>query len=388
MGLDHLFEITRFPAFLEALVENTEYRSVLHRPLDFIIEAEKEALSVKDWLRYWESKGPFEGVSLSPQAWRVVANFGSDESQVVLRWLLDRLIREYGGTATKKKGLKTALDLMSVVLHELSRETGPETFIGLLEQYLALAHDPLVASDLYQWLFSCSFNPDSPTLDSFLLAVQGLEKAQEAGDAERIGWNAYNLITYHSYFDAEQALDLLESHLAVLSDDRYHDALGNIALKLLDDDDIERGVAFLQTVWLYTLRTAAQSSVSELRSIGFNLVYYGLNLAWEHFEDEEYARAIRLLNQLTALLTKDHQGFLESAKDLGTRPVDWAYQYYVHLAECHLWLHACHEELGQEERAQDLLAEFQQLKISCPYDLDSVAKDFFQERGKGGSSPS
>ena len=215
-----------------------------------------------------------------------------------------------------------------------------------------------------------AFDPDAPGLDSFLLAVQGLDKAQAAGDPERIGWNAYNLVTWHSFFDAEEALSLLEKHLAHIQDDRYHDALGNIALKLLDDDDLDRGLAYLQTVWLYTLRTAARGSVADLRSIGFNLVYYGLNLAWEHYEDAEYPRAIKVLGQLTELLIRERQGFLEAAKDLGVRPVDWAYQYYVHLAECHLWLYACHEELGQEERAHDLLAEFQQLKLSCPYDLE------------------
>jgi len=383
LALDSLFEITRFPAFLEALVENQDFRKVLHRPLDVIIEAELHPLVVKDWVLFWENPKQNEGISLSPHTWRQLAQFGPDESQVVLRWLLDRLIREFGGTGPKKKGAKQALDLVSIVLHELARETPPDTFVSLVEQYLPLAHDPLMASDLYQWLFSCSFNPDAPALDSFLLAVQGLEKAVAAGDSDRIGWNAYNLVTYHSFFDADQALAVLEKHLPHLQDDRYYDALGNIALKLLDDEEIDRGVAYLQAVWLYTLKTSAQNSVAELRSIGFNLVYYGLNLAWEHYEDEEYSRAVRVLNQLTSLLGKERAGFLEAAKDLGTRPVDWAYQYYVHLAECQLWLYACHEEMGQEERAHDLLAEFQQLKLSCPYDLETISKEFFQERGKG-----
>lgn len=383
MALDSLFEITQFPAFLEALVENQDFRKILHRPLDLIVEADQGPLAVKDWIAFWESPRRVEGPSLSPQTWRQLSQFGADESQVVLRWLLDRVVREYGPVVPKKRGMKAALDLLSVVLHELARDTPPDTFCTLVEQYLALSQDPLMASDLYQWLFSCSFNPDAPSLDSFLLAVQGLDKAVLAGDSERIGWNAYNLATYHSFFDAEESLSVVETHLAHLQDDRYHDALGNIALKLLDDDEIDRGVAYLETVWHYTLRTARQGSISDLRSIGFNLVYYGLNLAWEHYEDAEYTRAIKVLNHLTAVLVKERQGFLEAAKDLGTRPVDWAYQYYVHLAECHLWLYACHEELGQEERAHDLLAEFQQLKLSCPYDLETIAKDFFSERGKG-----
>ena len=383
MPLESLFEITRFPMFLEALVENQEYRKVLHRPLDLIIEAERGPLAVKEWIQFWENPNQAEGPSLPAHSWRLLAQFGTDESQGVLRWLLDRVVREYGAPGSRKKGSKAALDLLSIVLHELARDTHPDTFVGMVEQYLSLAQDPLVASDLYQWLFSCSFNPDAPTLDSYLLAVHGLDKALAAGDSERIGWNAYNLVTYHSFFDAEEALTVLEKHLAHIQDDRYHDSLGNIALKLLDEDDIDRGVAFLQTVWQFTLRTAARDTLADLRSIGFNLVYYGLNLAWEHYEDAEFPRAIRVLNQLTAILVKERQGFLEAAKDLGTRPVDWGYQYYVHLAECHLWLYACHEELGQEERAHDLLAEFQQLKLTCPYDLETIAKDFFQERGKG-----
>jgi hypothetical protein len=383
LALESLFEIVRFPVFLEALVENQEYRKVLHRPLELIIEAEQGPLVVKDWVQFWESPRQAEGPSMAPQAWRQLRQFGTDETQVVLRWLLDRVVREFGAAAPKKKGLKAALDLLSIVLHELARDTAPDAFLSLMEQYQPLAQEPLMASDLYQWLFSCSFNPDAPSLDSLLLAVQGLEKAQAAGDSERIGWNAYNLVTYHSFFDAEQSLTLLEQYLEHIQDDRFHDALGNIALKFLDEDDIDRGVAYLQTIWQYTLRTSVRGSISELRSIGFNLVYYGLNLAWEHYEDAEYNRAIRVLNQLTALLVKERQGFLDAAKDLGTRPVDWSYQYYVHLAECHLWLYACHEELGQEERAHDLLADFQQLKLSCPYDLETIAKDFFQERGKG-----
>jgi len=383
LALDSLFEHTRFPSFLEALVENPDYRKQLHRPLELIVEAGREPLAVKDWIQFWESPSRAEGTSLTPQTWRQLAQFGSDESQVILRWLLDRVVREFGGAGAKKRGLKGALDLLTVVLHELARETAPDTFVGILEQYLPLALEPLMASDLYQWLFSCSFNPDSPALDSYLQAVQGLDKALAAGDSERIGWNAYNLSTYHSFFDAEEALATLEKHLAHVQDERYHDALGNIALKLLDDDDIDRGIAYLQSVWQFTLRTAARGHLADLRSIGFNLVYYGLNLAWEYYEDGEFPRAIRVLGQLTAILIQERQGFLEAAKDLGTRPVDWAYQYYVHLAECHLWLYACHEELGQEERAHDLLAEFQQLKLSCPYDLETIAKDFFQERGKG-----
>jgi len=383
LALDSLFEITRFASFLESLVENQEYRKVLHRPLELVLVAEQEPLVVKDWVQFWENPRQAEGTSLTPQAWRQLRQFGNDETQVVLRWLLDRLIREYGVAVPRKRGLKAALDLVSIVLHELARETSPDTFLGLLEQYLTLAQEPLMAADLYQWLFSVSFNPDEPSLDSMLLAVQGLEKAQAAGDGDRIGWNAYNLVTYHSFFDAEQALDILERHLVHIQDERYHDALGNIALKLLDEDDIDRGVAYLESVWAYTLRTAARSTLADLRSIGFNLVYYGLNLAWEHYEDTEYQRSIRVLNQLMAILVKERQGFLEAAKDLGTRPVDWSYQYYVHLAECQLWLYACHEELGQEERAQDLLAEFQALKLSCPYDLETIAKDFFSERGKG-----
>lgn len=382
MALDSLFEITRFPAFLEALVENQDYRKVLHRPLDLIVEAEQGPLVVKDWLQFWDAPGQTEGPSLPPQTWRQLAQFGSDECQVIQRWLLDRIVREYGPVVPRKKGLKPALELLSVVLHELARDTDPDRFCELMEQYLVLAQEPLMASDLYQWLFSCSFNPDAPSLDSYLLAVQGLDKAVAAGDSERIGWNAYNLATYHSFFDAEESLRVLETHLAHLQDDRYHDALGNIALKLLDDDEIDRGMAYLETIWHFTLRTSSLESVSELRSIGFNLVYYGLNLAWEHYEDQEYPRAIRVLNQLTAILVKERQGFLEAAKDLGNRPVDWAYQYYVHLAESFLWLYACHEELGQEERAHDLLAEFQSLKLSCPYDLETIAKDFFSERGK------
>jgi hypothetical protein len=381
--LESLFEITRFPAFLEALVENQDFRKVLHRPLDLIIEAEQGPLVLKDWIQFWENPQKAEGTSLSVHTWRALSQYGTDEAQVVLRWLLDRVIREYGTGGAKKKGLRSALDLVSIVLHELARETPPETFVALMEQYLPLAQEPLMASDLYQWLFSCSFDPDAPGLDAFLLAVQGLEKAEASGDSERIGWNAYNLVTYHSFFSAEEALSVLEKHMAHIQDDRYHDALGNIALKLLDDDEIDRGMGYLQTVWHFTLRTASRGPISDLRSIGFNLVYYGLNLAWEFYEDAEYARAIRILNRLTALLIQERQGFLDAAKDLGTRPVDWAYQYYVHLAECHLWLYACHEELGQEERAHDLLAEFQQLKLSCPYDLETIAKDFFSERGKG-----
>lgn len=383
MALESLFEITRFPAFLEALVENQDFRKVLHRPLDLIIEAEQGPLVLKDWIQFWENPQKAEGTSLSAHTWRTLSQYGTDEAQVVLRWLLDRVIREYGSGGSKKKGLKSALDLVSIVLHELARETPPETFVALMEQYLPLAQEPLMASDLYQWLFSCSFDPDAPGLDAFLLAVQGLEKAEASGDSERIGWNAYNLVTYHSFFSAEEALSVLEKHMAHIQDDRYHDALGNIALKLLDDDEIDRGMGYLQTVWHFTLRTASRGPVSDLRSIGFNLVYYGLNLAWEFYEDAEYTRAIRVLNRLTTLLIQERQGFLDAAKDLGTRPVDWAYQYYVHLAECHLWLYACHEELGQEERAHDLLAEFQQLKLSCPYDLETIAKDFFSERGKG-----
>jgi len=380
--LEALFEIPRFAPFLEALVENQEYRKVLHRPLELVIQADQGPLVVKDWIAFYENPNAPDGASLHPQAWRQLRQFGTDERQVVLRWVLDRVVREFGPAAPKKKGLKAALDLMSIVLHELARDTAPETFIALMEQYQPLAQEPLMASDLYQWLFSCSFNPDAPSLDSMLLAVQGLEKAETSGDSDRIGWNAYNLVTYHSFFDAEQALTLLEKHLVHIQDDRYHDALGNIALKLLDEDDLDRGVGLLQTVWQYTLRTSARGRIADLRSIGFNLVYYGLNLAWEHYEDAEYQRAVRVLGQLSALLIRERQDFLEAAKDLGVRPVDWAYQYYVHLAECYLWLYACHEELGQEERAHDLLADFQQLKLSCPYDLESIAKDFFSERGK------
>jgi hypothetical protein len=383
LALDSLFEITRFPAFLEALVENQEYRKVLHRPLDLIIQGDQGPLVVKDWIQFWENPQHAEGASMTPVAWRQLRQFGTDELQVVLRWLLDRVVREFGVAAPRKRGLRPALDLLSIVLHELARDTTPDAFVELMEQYLPLAQEPLMASDLYQWLFSCSFNPDAPAVDSLLLAVQGLEKAEAAGDTERIGWNAYNLVTYHSFFNADEALEILEKYVGTLQDDRYHDALGNIALKYLDEDDIDRGVAYLQSIWVYTLRAAGRGAIADLRSIGFNLVYYGLNLAWEYYEDAEYHRAIRVLGQLGVLLVKERQGFLEAAKDLGTRPVDWAYQYYVHLAECQLWLYACHEELGQEERAQDLLAEFQQLKLSCPYDLETIAKDFFQERGKG-----
>ena len=241
MALESLFEITRFPTFLEALVENQDYRKVLHRPLDVIVEAEQGPLVVKDWVQFWENPRHTEGASLPAHTWRLLSQFGSDESQVVLRWLLDRVVREYGGIGPKKKGMKLALDLLSITLHELARDTAPDTFVSLMEQYLPLAQDPLMASDLYQWLFSCSFDPDAPSLDSFLLAVQGLDKAVAAGDSERIGWNAYNLVTYHSFFDAEQALGILEKHLEHIQDDRFHDALGNIALKLLDDEDIDRG---------------------------------------------------------------------------------------------------------------------------------------------------
>ena len=148
MALDSLFEITRFPAFLEALVENQDFRKVLHRPLDLIIEAEQGPLVVKDWMRFWESPRQTEGASLSSHSWRQLSQFGNDESQVVLRWLLDRLVREYGGTGPKKKGLRQALELLSIVLHELARNTVPDTFHALLEQYLPLAQEPLLASDL------------------------------------------------------------------------------------------------------------------------------------------------------------------------------------------------------------------------------------------------
>jgi len=383
LALEQLFEIARFSTFLEALVESTEYRKTLHRALDFVVQADQEPLLVKDWLHYLDpppSKSPGRVPSI---LWPQLAQFGADELQVVLRWLIDRLIREYGPLTVKKRGLRPALDLISVALHELARETAPESFIELVEQYLPLAQEPLLSADLYQWLFSCSFNPDAPTLDSLLQAVQGLEKATLAGDADRIGWNAYNLVTYHSFFDAEEALTLLDRYLIHVHDERYFDALGNIALKLLDDDEIDRGVAYLEVVWHNTLRVSARGSLAQWRSIGFNLVYYALNLAWEWYEDAEYNRALRVLQALTQILKREQQDFLDAAKDLGTRPIDWAYQYYVHFAECHLWSYASHEELGQEERAQDLLAEFQQLKLSCPYDLEPIAKEFFQEREQG-----
>lgn len=379
MALESLFGITRFPVFLEALVENQDYRKVLHRPLELILEAERGPLVVKDWVNFWENPRTQEGPSLSPHSWRRLSQFDTDEAQVVLRWLLDRVIREFG-PGTKKRGLKPALDLLSIVLHELARETDPEVFVDLMEQYLPIAQEPLVACDLYQWLFSTTFDPDNPGLDSYLLAVQGLEKATLAGDSERIGWNAYNLVTYHSFFDAAEAHRVLEKYLEHFQDDRFHDALGNIALKYLDDDKIELGKAYLESVWFYTLRLSTQEDLAGLRSIGFNLVYDALNLAWEHYEASEFARAIAVLNPLTAILVSERQGFLEAARDLGTKPVDWAYQYFVHLAECYLWLYACHEELGREERAQDLLAEFQRLKQNCPFDLETIAKEFFQER--------
>jgi len=379
LALESLFEIIRFPVFLEALVENQDYRKILHRPLELIVEAEKGALQVKDWIQFWENPRGHEGPSLSAHSWRKLSQFGTDEAQVVLRWLLDRLVREYG-PGQKKRGLKAALDLLSIVLHELARETPAEIFNSLLEQYLPLAQEPLVACDLYQWLFSAGFDPDNPSLDSYLLAVQGLAKATAAGDSERIGWNAYNLVTYHSFFDAEEAHRVLEKYLEHFQDDRFHDALGNIALKYLDDNKVEIGRAYLESVWFYTLRLSTQEELSGLRSIGFNLVYDALNLSWEHYEARAFSRAIGVLNPLTALLVRERQGFLEAAKELGSKPVDWAYQYYVHLAECYLWLYACYDELGEDERAQDLLGEFQRLKLSCPFDLESIAKEFFQER--------
>ena len=53
MALESLFEIIRFPVFLEALVENQDYRKILHRPLELIVEAEKGPLQVKDWIQFW-----------------------------------------------------------------------------------------------------------------------------------------------------------------------------------------------------------------------------------------------------------------------------------------------------------------------------------------------
>ncbi len=379
MALQSLFEITRFPVFLEALVENQAYRKVLQRPLEIIVEAEKGPLAVKDWVGFWENPKAHEGASLSAHSWRRLSQFDADEAQVILRWLLDRLVREYG-PGQKRRGVKQALDLLSIVLHELARETPTEIFTDLMEQYLPLAQDPLMSSDLYQWLFSTTFNPDDPGVESYLLAVQGLEKATLAGDSERIGWNAYNLVTYHSFFDATEAHRLLEKYLEHFQDDRFHDALGNIALKYLDDDKVELGKAYLEAVWFYTLRLSTQEDLSGLRSIGFNLVYDALNLSWEHYEDGDYARAVTVLKPLTAILLRERTGFLEAAKELGTKPVDWAYQYYVHLAECYLWLHACSEEMGEDERAQEYLAEFQRLKASCTFDLETIGREFFQER--------
>ena len=213
-----------------------------------------------------------------------------------------------------------------------------------------------------------------------MLAVQGLEKARQSQDRERIGYSAYNLVTYHSFHDAHEALSVLEDNLEYLADDRYYDALGNIALKLLEERPSDRAITFLETVWYFTCRTAAEGGLAELRSIGFNLAYYGLNLAWVAYDVQDFARALKILDKLRRILLAEREEFGQAAQDLGKHPVDWGFQYYAHLAETFLWSQACLEESGQVPEAQKLSQEFSDWRLTCPYDIESVVQDFFRDR--------
>ncbi len=378
MALNHLFEITRFSSFLEALVENPEYRATLRRPVALLVEADQRSLNLKEWITFWDE--PTKLVTEAEyELWRLLLDFTPDEMQVILRWLLDRTIREYG-SGENPQGSQDALELLLIVLHELARDTPPLVLTSLVEQYLPLTKEPAMACDLYQWLFSFSFDPENPGMPSYLLAVQGLEKARQSGDRERIGYSAYNLVTYHSFHDAQEALTVLEDNLEYLADDRYYDALGNISLKILEERPTDRAIAYLETVWYFTCRTASEGSLAELRSIGFNLAYYGLNLAWVAYDNQDFARALKILDKLREILLAEREEFAQAAQDLGKHPVDWGFQYYAHLAETFLWSQASLEESGRGSEAQKLSEEFAAWRLTCPYDIESVVQEFFRDR--------
>jgi hypothetical protein len=381
LALNNLFEITRFSSFLEALVENSEYRLSLERAVAFLVHADQVPLVVRDWIAFWDNPRKPEGDSISQVAWSLLADFNTEEMQVILRWLLDRTVREFG-SGERRKGRKDSLELLLILLHELSRDTPPEILTQLVEQYLPLTKDHAMASDLYQWLFSFSFDPDGPGMAAYLLAVQGLEKAKLSGDLERIGYSAYNLATYYSFYDASQSLAVLEEYLDSFQEDRYYDALGNIALKLLEERPSEKALAYLESVWFFTRRSAAlEGGLAELRAIGFNLAYYAMNLAWASYDARNFDHALKILTKLKDILLKEHEGFLEAARDLGTHPVDWVYQYYAHLAETFLWIQACYEEGGHQAEAEQAQKEFEVWRALVPVDLEVVVQDFFRDRG-------
>lgn len=376
--LERLFALARFSSFLESIVENSEIHAFLERPIRMIVALDSQDFHPWEWLDYADgsSAASFPLISREHVEW--LDDFSSEEWFVILRWLLDKIVREFGDAA-RKKGKKSAYELSTWIIHKLEGYLADPLMGELLESYLSLAGDHKLAADLCHALFGYSFSQDEPRVEALYYAHLGLERARKSGDKDRIAWGWYNLVHYHSFFDVDTAESLLDESIDFLQDERYFDLLGNIALSRKEMGFHDRAETYLDSVVEYLRKSDESGELMNLDSMAFNLIFFAENLAWHYFDQNRFREAAELLKYLGRLMIERQKDFLQLAEDLGGGAVDWHHQYYSYRTEAYLWSYACYDRLGWMEEKDTLAADFLVFIARCPYEMNQAIEEFFSE---------
>lgn len=373
-----VFSQTSFSLFMESIMENTQIQVALQRPLNLILQLDGQDFHPWDWLDYFDGSSAVAFPSLSKQTLEDLDTFSPPEWFLINRWLLDKIVREYGREGTKK-GKATSYDLAGTLLHRISAYLPGEVLTELLEGYLPLLQDHKMAADFYHWLFVHAFGEDAPKMEAFLYAHQGLERAKLSGDRDRIAWGLYNLIHYHSYFDVDQAEDLLADSMEYLKDERYYDLLGHIALGHKDHDRPTKAENYLERTYEFFVQAVDNDTLLDMDTIAFSLVSFSEHLAWLYFEQNRFRECADIMQKLIRLLSDDKAEFLLLAEELDGGPDDYAYHFHGYLADAYLWTYASFERQGLTEEKLILADNFKEFLRDCPFDLKANVNDFFEE---------
>lgn len=328
-----------------------------------------------EWLDFFDGSSARAFSSIPEAVLGTLPQLNEAEQLLLDRWLLERMIRDFGRKG-HKKGKASALDLVEMLLHRLMGKMSRGQILSLLEGLLPLAGDHTLGSDLYHWLFSHSFLEDPNKLEPLVYAGRGLERAKLSGNRERIAWSYYNLAHYHSHLDGEEAEALLDEAIDFLRDERYFDILGTIAMKYLETGREERAIVYLESVSLFLQRQYEQGEWPALDTMIFNLVYYSLSLALALYHRSNYKKALGLLDFLLNLLEESQVELINLGLESPFPDMDWKFQYFSFRTEAFLWAYACLLQLGNYDEGEDLLSDFRNFIAHCPYPMDAVMERF------------
>lgn len=376
--LELVYFQARYSDLVRTLGAHESAIEVLSRPLGLIQRHTGRAFDPAAWLDYLDGVEDKDHPGLAEDDASQLDRMNLVEWYLVYRWLLDRAVA-FLGDKRSEEDREAALELFNETVTRLRPYLSPSLVGEVLEYYQPQISDPSLAADVYFLLFGIAFADGNQVVESYLYAVQGLEKARASGDEDRISWAWYNWTQYHLHYGDGDGTEVMEKALEYLAEDRYFELLGYWALKDLEAGNSPRALRSLERLYVYFRERAGAGAWDELEPILLNLVYFTQNLAALYHDQNRVEESQEVLDYLIELLRTQRDLFLGMEESFMDETVDWQYQYYTFHLETLLWSFLNLTVLGKN--VQSRLQEIRQFLKRCPYNLEAVMEKFFQDHG-------